>query len=52
MSTPVTNLTERAEKKSALGRNRQKDQLETVTRIEARTKADSGPEEKARKIEK
>ena len=52
MSTPVTNLTERAEKKSAPGINRQKDQPETVTRIEARTKADSGPEEKARKIEK
>ena len=43
MSTPVTNLTERAEKKSALGRYRQKDQPETVTRVEARTKADSSP---------
>ena len=43
MPTPVTNLTERAEKKSALGRNRQKDQVETVIRVEARTKADSGP---------
>ena len=43
MPTSVTNLTERAEKKSALGRNRQKDQPETVTRVEARTKADSSP---------
>ena len=43
MPTPVTNLTERAEMKSAPGRNRQKDQPETITGIEARTKADSCP---------
>ena len=41
MPTSVTNLTERAEKKSALGRNRQKEEPETVTRVEARSKADS-----------
>ena len=43
MPTSVANLTERAEKKSALGRNRQKDQPETVIRIEAQSKADFEP---------
>ena len=43
VSTSVANLTERAEKKTTLGTNRQKDPPETVTRIETKTKAGSWP---------
>ena len=43
MPTSVPNLTEIAEKENTLGRNRQIDLPETVTRIEAKTKAGSGP---------
>ena len=37
MPTTVANLAERSEKKSALGRIRQKDQPETVIRIKAQS---------------
>ena len=40
MPNLVANLTERAEKKSTLGRNRQTDPPETVTRTETKAKAD------------
>ena len=41
MLNPVANLTE-GDKNVTLGRNLQKDPLENFTRIEAKTKADSG----------
>ena len=39
MPTSIANLANKAEKKCVVGRNRQKDQPETVIRIEAQSKA-------------
>ena len=44
LPSAAANLTERAERKSALGRNRQKDPSETITQIEAKNEGRFRPE--------